>query len=237
MSHTEKTLGFIMLRHVNNEITDKCWQLCYDGIRKYYPENVILIIDDTSDYSFITNKQLYKTVIIHSEFSKRGELLPYYYYLQYNLFDIAVIIHDSVFIQQFINFSIIDTYKMLWEFEHDWDNVEYEVKILKVFNNKELDDFYNDKTQWKGCFGGMTIITHKFLTCINDKYNLRKLLDIIVNRNDRMCFERVIACILQKECRTESVFGDIHKYMQWGIVFAQYQNFKHLPMLKIWSGR
>ena len=76
-----KTIGFIMLRHVNNELTNQYWILCYDCIRKYYPENIVLIIDDNSDYQFITDKQLYKTNIIKNDYPKRGELMPYYYYL------------------------------------------------------------------------------------------------------------------------------------------------------------
>ena len=74
-----KTIGFIMLRHVNNELTNKYWIHCYDCIRKYYPENIILIIDDDSNYEFITIKQLYKTNIIKNSYPKRGELMPYYY--------------------------------------------------------------------------------------------------------------------------------------------------------------
>ena len=33
-----------------------------------------MIIDNNSDYQFITNKELYKTHIIQSEYLKRGEL-------------------------------------------------------------------------------------------------------------------------------------------------------------------
>jgi hypothetical protein len=39
-------IGFIILRHVNNETTNYYWQDCYNHIRKYYPENIIMIIDD-----------------------------------------------------------------------------------------------------------------------------------------------------------------------------------------------
>ena len=46
---TDKTFGFIILRHVNSSITNTYWIRCYDSIRKYYPENTILIIDDNSD--------------------------------------------------------------------------------------------------------------------------------------------------------------------------------------------
>ena len=84
------TIGFIILRYVNSEITNKYWIMCYNSIRKYYPENKILIIDDNSNKSFITNEKLYKTLIINSEYPQRGELLPYYYYLYNKLFDTAV---------------------------------------------------------------------------------------------------------------------------------------------------
>jgi hypothetical protein len=100
-------IGFIMLRHVNNELTNNYWNHCYECIRKYYPENLILIIDDNSNYDYIREKHnLYKTTIINSEYPRRGELLPYYYYLHNKLFDTAVIIHDSVFINQYIDMSV-----------------------------------------------------------------------------------------------------------------------------------
>ena len=58
------SLGFIVLRHVNSELSDKYWIKCYDCIRKHYPENEIIIIDDNSNLVFITDKDLYKTLII-----------------------------------------------------------------------------------------------------------------------------------------------------------------------------
>lgn len=36
-------LGFIILRHVNNERTNKYW---IHSMQNFYPENKILIIDD-----------------------------------------------------------------------------------------------------------------------------------------------------------------------------------------------
>ena len=146
-------VGFIILRYVINELTNKYWIKCVDSIRQYYPENKILIIDDNSNYDFITDKKLYKTTVINSEFHKRGELLPYYYYLHNKLFDVAVIIHDSVFINKYIDMSV-NKYKFLWEFEHYWDQIEDETRMIDVFNDLELKEFYANKNLWKGCFGG-----------------------------------------------------------------------------------
>ena len=154
-----KQIGFIILRHVNNELTNKYWVSCVNSIRKYYPENDILIIDDNSNYKYITEETLYKTTIINSEYPKRGELLPYYYYLHNKQFDVAVIIHDSVVINRYIDMNV-DNYKIIWSFEHTWDQIEDETKMINVFNDLELKEFYENKKIWKGCFGGMCIIRH-----------------------------------------------------------------------------
>jgi hypothetical protein len=231
-------LGFIVLRHVNDETTNQYWIHCYNCIRKYYPENEILIIDDNSNYDFVSNNELelYKTTIILSEYRGRGELLPYYYYLQYKLFDTAVIIHDSVFINKCLDTNV-EKYKFLWEFEHHWDQIEDETKMIKLFNDSELLAFYENKDLWKGCFGCMTIITHDYLTYINNKCDISKLLDHVLTRNNRCSFERVLACLLQVNNKKETLLGNIHEYCQWGINFYEKNNYSHLPVIKIWSGR
>jgi hypothetical protein len=229
-------LGFIILRHVNNETTNKYWSYCYDSIRTYYPENKILIIDDNSDYQFITSKKLYKTLIINSEYPKRGELLPYYYYLQNKLFDTAVIIHDSVFINKQLDTNIYK-YKILWGFQHHCDQIDDETRMIDMFNDLDLKKFYENKQLWTGCFGCMSIITHEYLTFINNKYDFSKLLDCILNRYNRSSFERVLACFLQKEGKEETLLGDIHQYCPWGITFDKKDQYRHLPLTKVWTGR
>ena len=232
------SLGFIILRHVNNNLTNKYWIKSVNSIRQFYPENHILIIDDNSDYNFITNENLYKTTIINSEYPKRGELLPYYYYLHNKLFDTAVIIHDSVFINKNIDLNV-ETYRMLWEFEHNWDQTKDERRMINLFNDFELRKFYENKHLWKGCFGGMSIIRHDYLIHINNKYDISKLLYVVLNRFNRCSFERVIACLLQKEGKSQTLLGNIHAYGKHTISFyeAEEDQYKHLPLVKYWSGR
>ena len=230
------SIGFIILRHVNNKLTNNYWIHCYDSIRKLYPTNWILIIDDNSNYQYVTNHVLYNTTIIPSEFPGRGELLPYYYYLQNKLFDIAVIIHDSVFVNTYIDFSV-DKYKIIWEFEHTWDQIADETKMIKVFNDVELLNFYENKSLWKGCFGGMVIIKHDFLQEINRKYDISKLLNHVLDRRSRKSFERVIACLLQKTHTKTTLYGTIHSYMKWGTRFHHKHHYSHLPLTKVWTGR
>ena len=230
------TTGFIILRHVNKTLTNQYWKHCYNSIRKYYPDNWILIIDDNSNVNYVTNYKLHNTTIIQSEFPGRGELLPYYYYLHNKLFDIAVILHDSVFVNAHIDFSV-NKYKMIWEFEHKWDQIEDETKLINVFNDPELVTFYQDKSLWKGCFGGMVIIRHDFLQEMNKKYAVSKLLDHVLNRHNRKSFERVIACLLQKMYPKTVLYGNLHMYMPWETRFHQRYDFPHLPLIKVWTGR
>jgi hypothetical protein len=231
-------VGFIMLRHVNNDLTNKYWNHSYRCIREFYPENMIMIIDDNSNLKFVKEEQnLYNVVVINSEFHGRGELLPYYYYLSNKLFDTAIIIHDSVFINKYIDVTDVKDYKILWNFEHDWDEPEKEIIMINLFNDNELTSFYENKDLWKGCFGGMSIITHEYLTFVNNKYEISKLLDVVLNRDNRCSFERVIACLLQKHVVNESLLGNIHSYCNWGILFEDKDNYKHLPLLKVWTGR
>jgi protoporphyrinogen oxidase len=72
---------------------------------------------------------------------------------------------------------------------------------------------------------------------VNNKYDLSKLLKYVVSRYNRCSFERVIACILQKEQVNEVLFGDIFKYCDYGTPFDRIGRYAHLPMIKCWTGR
>ena len=130
----EETFGVIILRHVNNEITNTYWMYCYDCIRNIYPNNKILIIDDNSNYEYVGEKNIINTEIIQSEFPGRGELLPYYYFQKTKPFDRALIIHDSVFLNKKIETNTND-FNFLWDFQHNWDQPADEANILSVLVN------------------------------------------------------------------------------------------------------
>ncbi len=140
------TIGFIILRNVRCKKTNNYWINAYNNIRKYYPENWIMIVDDNSNNDFITRIDLYKTYVIKSEYPARGELLPYIYYLRNKLFDIAFIIHDSVLFNKRIEYDdiITSSYKFIWDFESNkWDNKENDMILLNALDNNDLTEFYN----------------------------------------------------------------------------------------------
>lgn len=237
---SSNNIGFIILRHVNSIKTNMYWQECYSCIRKFYPNNKIIIIDDNSNYSFITEILLVNTIIINSEFKGRGELLPYYYYSKNKWFEIAVFLHDSVFINKYIDFNV-DKYKMIWDFSSSMDKrTKCETQLINsLTNNIELLLFYKQNI-WKGCFGAMTVITYDYLKMLDNKYTLSNLLKLITTRYDRCRFERVIACILQLNYNNISLLGDIIKYCKWGYTFDRYLLEKlklQLPIIKVWTGR
>ena len=235
------SLGFIILRCVNTKVTDSYWIECYNCIRKFYPTNKIIIIDDNSDYTLVSNHvELEYTTVINSEFKGAGEILPYYYYLKNNLFDRAVVLHDSVFIQKHVDFGTFD--RFLWEFNnHSFDNIPDETRLINAigYDNENLLKFYHDQ-KWYGCFGVMSIISFNFLTLLDKKYNFLNLVTLIKNRQDRMALERVFACIFIRENDNRSIFGDIHKFHEWGYRYEEYSKNINRPstdIIKVFSGR
>ena len=241
------SLGFIILRNVRDKDTGEYWKISYTCIRKFYPENHIIIIDDNSDYDYIDlefQKKLYNAFIVRSDYPARGEILPYYYFLHYDLFSTACIIHDSVFINSRLN-TQVEKYKFLLDFYcHTNEYKAQEKKMISVLdNNREIMNFYKKSNIWKGCFGVMTIITKKHLIEINNKHNIFSLLPLIKNRRARICFEMVFACILQYYDKVPTLFGDISNFCKWGITYSEIKKDIHnlskinLPLIKIWSGR
>ena len=248
---SSSSLGFIILRHVKSEQHNKLWIESYECIRKFYPTNKIVIIDDFSDYEFVdTNQKLTNTQIIQSEYSGRGEILPYYYYYKTKFFDRAVILHDSVFIQKYIDFGNENSF--LWEFEHDWDylyNNDYDILIKHLEKQQLVLDMYNLQNLWKGCFGVMSVINHDFLCKMNQVFNFINMIHCIKTRQNRMACERIFAVIFTLsnmfyDKKTTSIFGNIHLYCN-GFANETYQTYIQkknnnniqIPIIKVWSGR
>lgn len=255
--------GFIITRHVNSELTNKYWNNCINCIRYFYPLHKIVIIDDSSNYEYVKQYNHINDEnisIIKSEYPKRGELLPYYYFYKNRYFDNAVILHDSVFFHNRINFNILINKNIqvlpLWHFHADRDNYINTYKLSLVLNNsiniqKKITG--NDEgllglkqNKWYGCFGVQCFINYNFLNNIVNKYKIFNLLNSINNRADRCCLERIFGAIFYSECRElykyKSLFGDIYAHQKWGYNYNQYINdYKNKnikkSIIKVWTGR
>lgn len=251
------TFGFIVLRHVNSCSTNKYWNQCVKLLRLYYPSNQIVIIDDNSDYTFIKAEFEYKNIqVVQSEYPKRGELLPYVYYLRHKWFDSALVIHDSTFIHSRIPF---DTYKNpvlpLWHFEYDKENLPNIFRIASHLHHnyalvqklKSNISVLGMTPSITGCFGVQSFIHHSFLVRLNKTFNIASLLTAITCRTDRCSLERVMAAMFHTEhprlYATKSLLGNIFThYKSFMYNFDEYehdfkQNRIRGRIVKVWTGR
>jgi hypothetical protein len=255
--------GIIFTRHVNSQETNEYWKECIRCIRQHHQSNIIMIIDDNSSIEYITNDNvdLRNCFIIQSEYPKRGEILAYYYFYKYKLFEKALIIHDSIFLQQDISQEIndVDTVKFLWHFKNIYDDDV--IKELFLINNLNLNNeklstvtnLYFQKNKRFGCFGVMSVITCDFLNILMEKYNIFNLLNVIKTREYRCSFERIfsVLCYVNNNYfldKSTSIFGEIVDYKFLGMSYHyNYHNYlidkktfdlsKFSKIIKVWSGR
>ena len=241
--------GFIITRHVNSDITNKYWNKCVRQIRLYYPRKLIVIIDDNSNQDFVQPEYNYKNIIvIQSIFHGRGELLPYIYYENNpNWFEKAVIIHDSVFFHQRIQFEKINTPAIsLWHFGSEHFKTHYinNINIANVLDHNTSIQTVLSKANINGCFGVQTFIRHKFLHHIMEKYHISNLINVVTTREDRCSLERIFAAILYLELGSvsqKSILGNIFDY-NFGYTFNEYENSlknnkKITKVVKVFTGR
>jgi hypothetical protein len=250
LTHNNKSFVFVILRHIRNSRDNELWISCYNSIRKFY-SNKIVIIDDNSLINTVNGK-LVNTEIIQSEFAGAGEILPYYYFLKNKWADKMVFLHDSMMLYKPFQPSEIENDVMFhWHIlRTESINHKKMISYLSLLSqNDELIKFYNESpVEWKGCFGSATIIDRSVVQDLEDKYQLFSILVMTIrNRKDRETFERVFGMILwhagqfMDRC---SNYGDITKYPNcfesYPISYAVRnveENQYDTSIVKMWSGR
>ena len=166
--------------------------------------------------------------------------MGYYYFYKLRPSNKALIIHDSVFFNKYVNFDF-EKCKFLWSFK-GFDNYNGIINLIKKLNNsKELLRKYQS-SKWVGCFGIMSTIEYEFLHNINLKYNFFYLLKYITNRSERMNLERVFAVLCFTENNNTCTYlNNIFKYTKKRrFSKALIKNKKllpNLPIIKVWTGR
>ena len=233
-----------MLRHVNNKLSDYYWKECYTCIRRFHTEPILIIDDGSQKEWMVENLALVNTTVVYDE-GHRGaaELLPYYYFHQKKPFEKAVILHDSVFLQQPFQMTQ-DALTYLWTYPHHWDDELYPLihPMLEVLPHaQELMQLYWNKSAWNGPFGLMSMISWNTLHDIQQRYQLwERLLPMIQTRAHRMALERVmgVLCCHHQRGNQPARWGIIHSYMRWGTTFLEYlSQALPLPLVKVWSSR
>jgi hypothetical protein len=238
--------GFVIVRHVQSELTSQYWHKSYQLIRKLYPDVPIVVIDDNSNPRFLRKDLevgLVHCKILSSEYPQCGEMLGYYYFLKHHWFEKAVVLHDSVFLLKRMDFTSCSPVKFLWYInDNKWDDVEMETQLLSQLGGPYLE-LYTEKTRWKGCFGVMSVIDYAFVKKIACLF---VLMDDIKTRRHRSCMERIfaVACFYHHPSLRDdlSLMGDIHQYiLPWGFDYQTFVNNENRPelppLVKVWTGR
>lgn len=238
--------GFIMTRHVRSESHAKLWIECYNSIRKFY-NNMIMIIDDDSDSRFI-NFPTSNVCVVNTKFKGAGEILPYYYFYHFHPFRKAVVLHDSMFIQRPFTEAInsVPDVKFLWHFRED----SFDSGLLYYLHNYQ--SLIGNTSDVNGCFGTASVITWDFLKDIQQQYNFLNLVNVIKTRPQRMDLERLFGILCTQELKRRgnrsgqissgqiSLFGSIFDHVwAFGIDFDAYKNKRAIDqyVVKVWTGR
>lgn len=248
-AETPEKLGFIVLRHVNSHRTNKYWIECCRRIRKYYPTNRIIIIDDNSNEEYLGEANFDNVRVIKSEYPGRAEILPYYYYLDNREFERAVIVHDSVFLNAPLPIPDVPHCSLWAAPEHCADQA---MRLASEALNPEQAAALSAAAgadNWRSCFGCMCIITHDCLRDLNDRYPLESFMRPLwerrcPGRTARIQFEQTMGCMLQSVAHCpRPLVGDIREWCSGqgvpygGIAFEDLEAHSSALLVKVWTGR
>lgn len=247
-------IGFIIVRHVENEFQDRYWKECYTSIRKFHTDKKIVIIDNNSDYKFIDSTfKMINCEVINSEIPESRFFAPFYYLLTNKFdFEIGIILHDGIIFTDYMRFDDINESKFLWHFSTKQEQNNILRLISKLENSNLLLNTYKNN-DWVGSLGGMGVFNISFLKTLEKIYKITNLKTEIISNVDAMDWERLIGVIM---CTNSKLIKNNYSYMNecvdinnnitnninWAYSFEQYLNDKiscnlQKPIVKIFGRR
>lgn len=216
---------FVVTCHISAPDHHQYWQRCYQSIRQFYQNNLIVIINDNSKLpmklpELVANDKLcviYNTNDASSQLTERGagEILPYVYHWRHRWKPYMICIHDSMTLQrQFTDTELTPKCGFVphWTFSNKTHNNSKKInKFLSYLNCQysvlEYTGLY--------CFSGMSIIHLSVIDQLQSTYAIWTALPkYIKSRDDRMAFERILGIIIYLSIDREFAanFGDIVTY-------------------------
>lgn len=236
---TPPSLGFVIGRHIANASHANLCFRAYSSIRRFYPDNLILIVDDGSSMPD-PHRYDYRTIVVNSNARGSGEFGLYYYYYITRLFDRAVFLHDSMVIKKPLQLPPLPV-TFLWHFNrHKALHVvksEIETLLAALADRGDAERKYRSNT-WLGMYGCCCVVTWDCLDKIVQKYKLFALLPSVNSRILRCAMERVLGFLFSEELdRTSpSLNGDIFHFP--GAFERTHLLSKHNGYMdKTWHGR
>ena len=200
---------FVILRCVKRQKYSFLWEQCYHSIRKFHPNNKIVIIDNNSNQNLIHKIELINCELIQHNSEPSGEILPYFYFLKHKWSKYMIYFQDSMFLNAPLcaDKLNIEHFKFFWHFNpgvHDHKIlIPYFIKFLK--EPEKVNELFLNQKQWFGSFGLSCTMSLKFLEFIEEKHQFTNLVSHIKSRNDRKALERIfgLLCSLYH-------FGDVY---------------------------
>ena len=198
------SFGFIIPSYVNGPYAYHRLKSCIDSIRKLYPLILIVVIDDYSEINISELMTMDSKLIVEKSLIKRGgEINPYCHFFNKKYFDVAIIIQDSTTIKRLIPVDISTvTVKFFYYFLYDkqgWDD-NFALRLLNFYNyitdtkkRENVINFSQNKKKWLGCMGIMSVISHDYLTEMNNKTCFLEMCQHVKDRNDRILMENIFA--------------------------------------------
>lgn len=252
LRHHNQSYVFVILRHLRSAQDNALWTAAYQSVRTHYT-NKIIIIDDNSQVNTF-NGSLVNTEIITSDYRGAGESLPYYYFFQYKWADRMIILHDSMMLHRpFRDVELEGILRFHWHFSmrEKTYHTKMALYISSMRQHEGLLAFLNDEaSEWKGCFGGASIVSYDAVEHLEKKYGFFSTLVLAIKtRKDRETFERMLGVVTffekMVELDTCSIFGDIIRYpgaftenMNKETSAHQVQQANYdTALLKLWRGR
>jgi hypothetical protein len=261
-----KTIGFIITRCVKTIAHSSYWIECCTQIKVYHPKASLIILDDGSLPELVKEKdEVWKSThddvhIIHAppEYQGRGELLALWYLVtQPHNLDVAVFIHDSMFLHTSLTPVISQTENVTFLFEFGRTKPEWLIDFHSLHTSllqtlplhivADIEELQNTG-DWAGCFGAACVIDTHFAKLLEQRYSILKLMNVITDRPGRCCYERIFALCCQHLLQrpVSGFFGDIHNVPKaFTYTFQQYLHDKYYSpnhafqggLVKVWSGR
>ena len=213
--------GFIIPTYCKTNQHLDVLKYCIKSIRNFYPTNKIIIINDFSliDISkpFINDLNIN---IIMSTQKGAADTSAYEYFYNNKVFDTAVIMHDSMFFENKVEIDKIENILPLWHATNhrkEWDTTKVpRTQIPDIFKNevtthsehiiihikrilgdteftKYALDLYKQKERWSVTFGPSVIISHNFLTELQEKTNILSLFKQLYTNWQRRIAESVLS--------------------------------------------
>lgn len=244
--------GFIVTRNISNELHKNYWRECVKCIRKFYPAEKIIIIDDNSKIRDDITAEYTNVSLVQSDYPKAGEILGYYYGWKYRPFKTMVVMHDCMFLQSKLP-ELTQSVLFLWHFDtYLGQGIEGAANDTNVTflnycePNTDLFKLYYAKADWLGCFGAASLITLDCVDRIFANYNFLKCVQEVKSRPEREAMERVFAILAYMvEPRLKekpSLLGNILTdypgayQVNWQNYAEGYRN-PNIMINRVWSGR